>query len=283
MTKHIVLAALLGLSVTARAQPTPQPAPVDDNKKAEAKSLYEQGLSHYNLGEFDEAIKSFRAAYAIEPAPGLLFNIAQSFRLKKDYEQATYFYQTYLRLKPDAPNRADVEARLQEMQEALADQKKMEKAPPMGTLPPEGGATTTTTTTTTTTPTGTTGTTPVDKTPVDTETGPNQTLVTAGYATAGAGAALVITGLVFGSMAKGAESDLNKLSTNMGTWSQANQDKYDAGKRDNTIAVISFVAGGAAVVTGAALYFIGNMHKSSTSVAITPTPHGTAVAVGWSF
>ncbi len=294
MTKHILIAALLAGATTALAQPSPQPAPAPApappptgsdaptaDKKAEAKALYEQGLSHYNLGEFDEAIKAFRAAYAIEPAPGLLFNIAQSFRLKKDYEQATYFYQTYLRLKPDAPNRPDVEARLQEMQEALAEQKKMQSAPPIGTVTPEGGSASTPGPTTTTSPT--TPTVTVDKTPVATDDGKNQTFITAGYATAGAGAALLLTGLIFGEMAKSNESDLNGLSTNMGMWSQANQDKYDAGKRDNTIAVISFVAGGAAVATGAALYLFGTMHKSSTSVAVTPTAHGTALAVGWSF
>src|SRR5215218_3425146 len=132
MMKQLALALMLVATTTnAFAQPAPpppQPAPADgktdDQKKAEAKALYEKGLSHYNLGEFDQAIAAFRSAYAISSAPGLLFNIAQSFRLKKDYEQAVYFYTTYLRLKPDAPNRTDVEARLQEMQEAIEEQKK---------------------------------------------------------------------------------------------------------------------------------------------------------------
>src|SRR6516165_9169885 len=141
MTKHIVLAALLAQATTALAQPAPAPTPAPDpaggdagDKKARAKALYEKGLSHYNLGEFNEAVNAFREAYAIEAAPGLLFNMAQSFRLKKDYEQAIYFYQTYLRLKPDASNRADVEARLQEMQQALDDQKKMQTKAPIGTV-----------------------------------------------------------------------------------------------------------------------------------------------------
>src|SRR4029079_11921655 len=177
----------------------------------------------------------FRAAYAISSAPGLLFNIAQSFRLKKDYEQATYFYQTYLRLKPDAPTRQDVEDRLKEMEAAIEEQKKMQTKPPIGTVNPEGGATTTTTTTTNTA-NGATTTGGGTQTPVTTETGKNQTFITAGYATAGAGAALLLTGIIFGEMAKSNEKDLNGLNTSMGTWSQEQQDKYDAGKRDNTIA-----------------------------------------------
>jgi tetratricopeptide (TPR) repeat protein len=290
MTKHLAIALMLvATSTTALAQPAPPapapaPAPGDakteDQKKAEARALYEKGLSHYNLGEFDQAIAAFRAAYAISSAPGLLFNIAQSFRLKKDYEQATYFYTTYLRLKPDAPNRADVEARLQEMQEALEEQKKQPSKAPIGTIPPDGG-TTTTTTTTTTTPTG--GTTPAPTAPQG-ETGvPSQSLITAGYVTGATGAALVITGVIFGSMARSAEKDLNSLSDDQGTWTQEQQDKYDAGKRNNTIAIISFVAGGAAIATGATLFVLGTMKKSKTSVAITPTAHGTTFAVGWKF
>jgi tetratricopeptide (TPR) repeat protein len=288
MKNHLVLALTLATTTTALAQPAPpappqpQPAATEDQKKAEARALYEKGLSHYNLGEFDQAIAAFRASYALTSAPGLLFNIAQSFRLKKDYEQATYFYQTYLRLKPDAPNRADVEARLQEMQEAIEEQKKISANKPIGTVTPDGGTVTTTTTTTVTAPTGTT--TSGGDVKATTDGGiKSQSLITAGYATAGAGAALVITGLVFGKLAKSAEDKLDQLGDDMGTWTQAQQDTYDAGKRNNTIAIISFIAGGAALATGGTLFVLGTMKKSSTSVAINPTAGGTTFAVGWKF
>jgi tetratricopeptide (TPR) repeat protein len=279
MMKHLALALMLVATTTnAFAQPAP-PAPsdkTDDQKKAEAKALYEKGLSHYNLGEFDQAIAAFRAAYALSSAPGLLFNIAQSFRLKKDYEQAVYFYTTYLRLKPDAPNRSDVEARLQEMNEAIEEQKKQPTKAPIGTIAPDGTSTNPTTTTTPTT-------TEPDDEPQG-ETGVRgQSLITAGYVTGASGAALVITGVIFGSMARSAEKDLNSLSTDHGSWTQEQQDKYDAGKRNNTIAIISFVAGGAAIATGATLFVLGTMKKSKTSVAINPSAHGTTFAVGWSF
>jgi len=97
MNKSLVVALLLAASTSALAQPAPTPPPpqgtppaggTDADKKAEAKAHYEKGLSHYNLGEWDQAIAEFRAAYAISSAPGLLFNIAQSFRLKKDYDLA---------------------------------------------------------------------------------------------------------------------------------------------------------------------------------------------------
>jgi tetratricopeptide (TPR) repeat protein len=284
MKKHLAIALMLvAAAQPALAQPAPpqpQPATTDDAKKAEAKALYEKGLSHYNLGEFDLAIEAFRKSYALTNAPGLLFNIAQAFRLKKDYEQAVYFYQTYLRLKPDAPNRSDVEARIKEMEEAIEEQKKQATKPPVGTMSPEGGTTTTTTTTTTTqAPTGTATTTDTG----EADGAKAQTLITAGYVTGGAGVALLVTGAVFGSMAKSAQSDLEKLGSDGGTWTQEQQDKYDAGKRNNTIAIVSFVAGGAALATGATLFIMGQMKKSKTSVAVVPTTQGATFAVGWSF
>jgi tetratricopeptide (TPR) repeat protein len=253
--------------------PAPQPAPGDDAKRAEAKALYEKGLSHYNLGEFDLAVKAFREAYAVSAKPGLLFNIAQSFRLKKDYEQATYFYQTYLRLQPDAPNRTDVEARIKEMQEALEEEKKQAQKKPIGTIPPEGGPATATTPTKPEKPEK-----PAEATGIK-----PKTLLISGYATAGTGAALVITGVIFGSMAKSAEKELNQLNTEHGAWTPAQQDKYDAGKRNNTIAIVTLALGGAAIVTGGTLFVMGTMKKSKTTVAIDPSRQGTTVAVGWSF
>lgn len=314
MTKTtFMLAALLLGSTTVAAQPKPGPAPApspspqqapvpgakpgdiktDEQKKAEAKALYDKGISHYNLGEFDPAIAAFRQAYAVSSAPGLLFNIAQSFRLKKDYENASYFYTTYLRLKPDAPNRADVEARIVEMGTLLEEQKKIGTRAPTGTVNPEGDKPTTTTTTTptptTTTPTTTTTTTPVvtgsldnrDK-PGSGDPHPGRPLKKAAIVTAGAGGALVLTGFVFGMMAKSAESDLNDLNSG-GTWTPAQQDKYDAGKRNNTIAIVSFALGGAAVATGGVLWFLGTRKENEARVAVVPTKGGTSVAVGWSF
>lgn len=286
MMKALALAALLSASATVAAQPAPAPAPgggqTDDQKKAEAKTLYDKGLTHYNLGEFDLAIADFRAAYAISSAPGLLFNIAQSFRLKKDYEQASYFYATYLRLKPDAANRADVEARIAEMNTLIEQQKKLQNGPPTGTVTPEGDKVPTTTTTTPTTPTASTV---VTGTEERHDTGPpasGKPMIKAGIVTASIGGALILTGIVFGRLASSKESDLNDLNQG-GTWTQEAQDNYDAGKRDNKIAIVSLVVGGAALATGGVLWFLGNKKESAANVAIVPTKTGTTAVVGWSF
>ena len=105
-------------------------------KEQEAREHYKQGMLHFDLGEVDLAIQEFRQAYAISAAPGLLFNIAQAYRVKKDYEQALHFYRTYLRLQPKAPNRVDVEARVAEMEKMVKDQEQLAKERPIGVIPP---------------------------------------------------------------------------------------------------------------------------------------------------
>lgn len=292
MNRNLLATVLLAATTSAAlAQPAPAPAPAPppaptpEQTRAEAKALYEKGNTHYNLGEYDEAIEAFKKAYELSQAPGLLFNIAQSFRLKKDYEQASHFYETYLRLKPDAPNRADVEARIAEMKALLEEQKKMGTKAPIGTVTPDGGTSTTptptpTTTTTTTAPT-TTAPTTTPAGPKDVvEPGAGKKLKLAGITTAGVGGALIITGVVFGMMAKGKESDLEDLNSG-GTW---DQDAYDAGKRNNTLAITTLAVGGAAVIAGGVMFYLGySKEKSASSVALVPSHDGGRLTVGWTF
>lgn len=65
--------------------------------KAEADKHYELGKRHYNLNEWPQAIKQFRAAYRIYPDPVNLYNIAQAYRLLKKCTKAAEFYASYQR------------------------------------------------------------------------------------------------------------------------------------------------------------------------------------------
>jgi MYXO-CTERM domain-containing protein len=128
----LALGALLGAGGVAAAQA------VDKAKLDEARRHYEQGQTQYDLGNFDAAIDAYKKAYELSNQPGLLFNIAQAYRLKKDYEKALYFYKSYLRRLPDAQNRADVEARIADMEQQIAANEAAAKAPPTGTIQPTG-------------------------------------------------------------------------------------------------------------------------------------------------
>ena len=115
----LVLAAAL-LSATAQAAPKRPPAPAAHDPKQEkvARAHFDRAEKAFNLGNFDAALAGYQAAYEALPLPAFLFNIAQCHRNLRNREQAVFFYQRYLSLAPDAPNRGVV-------QELIAEQKRL--------------------------------------------------------------------------------------------------------------------------------------------------------------
>jgi tetratricopeptide (TPR) repeat protein len=99
-----------------------------DDAEQRARARYKAAMVHYGLGEYDAAISEFKAAYEISQAPRLLYNIAQTYRLKSSYAEAATFYSNYLRFVPDAPNRAEVERLIADMQKAQRDLEAHEQA-----------------------------------------------------------------------------------------------------------------------------------------------------------
>lgn len=82
----------------------------------EASALYASGAAHYERGEYDAAIRDFGRAYELSHAPDLLFNLAQAHRLKgSSCTSARDYYRRYLEEVPRAADRAEVEARISEM------------------------------------------------------------------------------------------------------------------------------------------------------------------------
>src|SRR5256885_14666757 len=129
--------ALVAIARVATASPPPAAPPARPAAAADpARDHYERGLAKYNLAEFDAAIAEFKQSYELSKAPRLLFNIAQAYRLKKEYESALYFYSTYLRAEPNPPNLTDVEDRIAEMKHALDEQRKHNETVGPTTPPP---------------------------------------------------------------------------------------------------------------------------------------------------
>ena len=83
--------------------------------KVLAKQHFESGASHFDLSEYDEALVEFKEAYRLKADATFLYNIAQCHRKLGHLEEALTFYKTYLRRSPDAPNREEVERRIQEL------------------------------------------------------------------------------------------------------------------------------------------------------------------------
>jgi tetratricopeptide (TPR) repeat protein len=98
-----------------RAQAAPVPAS-DQDLTPTARALSDKGLRQYQDGDLDAAIESFMGAYALSNNGGLLFNVAQAYRLKKDCPHAREYYGRYLAAVPDSALKPSVERRLAEME-----------------------------------------------------------------------------------------------------------------------------------------------------------------------
>jgi tetratricopeptide (TPR) repeat protein len=105
--RAVVLAVALALGRLAAAQPGP--VPEDGASAAEAAALYDEGKRHFDIGEYAQAIASWKQAYLRSSAPLLLFNIAQAYRLSGNCAQANRFYLNYQRVEKHPKNQAELD------------------------------------------------------------------------------------------------------------------------------------------------------------------------------
>ena len=81
-----------------------------------AAALARRCIVEYNGGEFDQALVDAKKAYAIQPAPGLLYNLGQIHRALHHWEEAAFSFRAYLRATPQVRNRSTVEALIAQME-----------------------------------------------------------------------------------------------------------------------------------------------------------------------
>jgi tetratricopeptide (TPR) repeat protein len=149
----IAVLALCGLvPVVASAQS-------ESEKKQQAREHYEKATRLYDVGKYGEAIAEYEQVYLLVGDAAQLFNIGQAYRLWDRPEDAIRAYKNFLRQRPEAANRADVERKISEL-EKLVDERKRggvqpatepstppppaayppPSAPPMGYPPAPGAA-----------------------------------------------------------------------------------------------------------------------------------------------
>ena len=131
MARWVVIILLFGLGAL--------PARAEDRATRAAQKHFAQAQKQFNLGKFDAALVEYEAAYDAKPLPDFLYNIAQCYRNLEDYDRAIFSFKKYLKEKPDADDRAQVEKFLDELEhkkEAGEGQKFVEKKPPPPQQPP---------------------------------------------------------------------------------------------------------------------------------------------------
>jgi tetratricopeptide (TPR) repeat protein len=80
-----------------------------------ARAAFQRGMSLYAIEHWDEAIHEFELGFVEEPAPSFLYNIAQAHKRAGRRDRAADYYQKYLELRPDAPDRAEVTRWIEEL------------------------------------------------------------------------------------------------------------------------------------------------------------------------
>lgn len=106
-----------------------------------ARRLFGKAEVHYDVGEFQEALRLYKEAYKAQPIPALLFNMGQCHRYLGDHKKSLFYYQLYLARDPGASNRAEVRQLADRVRQSLADEQHgaSAAAPPSHAEPASSG------------------------------------------------------------------------------------------------------------------------------------------------
>jgi len=231
----IAVALVIGMSAHAFAQ--------------SASDEYALGQKAYAAHDYLGAAKHFITAYAQEPDPAYLFNIAQSYRLGNDCKNAADYYQRYLDNAQDPPNAADVRSKLEE-QRACAKQRDARAAVP----PPSG---------------------PPAAEPERTRS----PLRTYALVSGAVGVAALGSGVVFSWYGRDLEKRREKACNLTSPCSESKFESFeDRGTRANVLAYVSYGLAGAALAGAGVLWFVGKQPANEQRLAVTPTPDGVTVS-----
>jgi len=227
---------------------TDEPAPPSGDPPAGGDSIdramaaYQRGTQNYNLAQYDAALADFKEAASLYASPDFQYNIALCYEKLGKRDEAIRAYVTYLKVKPDAEDRPNVEKHIKELQleiqmdeqrRATAEANKGEVTPPPPDIEPE------------------------EEPPPKNGRG----LVIAGASLVGVGAAVALGGGIgFGVLANDNAFLVDEIQTggNPSDYTFAEAQAFDKeGKRFEAIQV-GLVAGGSAfAVTGAVLLALG--------------------------
>jgi tetratricopeptide (TPR) repeat protein len=280
--KALLLAAvaIAACSMAAHAgEPVPQ----------KARKLAERGRELHQRGDYSRAIIAFKEAYVLAPSPGLLFNLAQAYRLQGSCEDAALMYRRYIATVPRSAvdERALAEGHLATVTRCM--ERRTLNLPPDAAMshipsPPQSG---------------------IDGLFVDAPAPPparsrGQTLRKVGVgATIAGGAALTVAGY-FAIRALNAASDVERLYAEGGRWKDI-QPIHERGERAESAAKWLGIGGGITAAAGVTLYLVGRRAERApvtytaasprrappsvtrSSITVAPAPGGAQVGMSWTF
>jgi len=258
--RQVVFAVVLACASTAAADP----------KRAAA--VFALGQADYDAGKYVAAADKFETAYALDPDPAYLFNIAQAHRLGNACAKAAAAYRKFLDIVPSAPNAAKVRQWIEQTDECAKTQEPARPAtsePSTPILPSAPRSE------------------PEPERPPSSPPGRGQRI--AGIAIGAAGLVGIGVAAYFTYQASDYTSQREALCAQEiasgGTcqWTEEREQQENAlddkGDRAQLRARIAWGVGGAALVGGVVLYLLAPSAREHTSVTIAPS-QGGAMAFG---
>jgi hypothetical protein len=126
----LIAAALLLCPGATHAQPA-------SSDQSDLRIVMRKGKTAYDLGNFEEAIKYFKQAYAMQPHEAHLYNIAQAYRQAGDCRNALFFYKRYIAVGGEkARHHEVVQRRIKELTASCQVIDEMKNKPPLDSLEP---------------------------------------------------------------------------------------------------------------------------------------------------
>ena len=257
----LIIAAALAVAPRVASAEEPMAPDVIPPK---ARALAVQGRAFHDTGDYGNAIIAFKEAYVMAPSAGLLFNLAQAYRLAGNCDDAALMYRRYIATGPSVEGRTIALGH-------LATVERCTHKAALG-IPQDGGA-------------------PVV---IKTDRASGSLFATAPRARRGAlqktaGLGLVIGGGValavatyYGVEAHNAAVDVETGYAMGAKWKDL-ADTDARGEHAATYAKVFGIGGGVAVAGGVALYLLGRHTDQSVPIAIAPSKQGATVSAAWRF
>jgi len=131
LSRSVVLVAALVLALAGRAGAA-------EEKKTEARRLYDEATAAFGVGNYAEAAEKYEASFKLHPDAALLYNAAQAYRMAGNQPRALQLYRNFVRLYGDNPRTEDARNHAAALEKAIATGKPAAVAPPPGgtTAPP---------------------------------------------------------------------------------------------------------------------------------------------------
>jgi len=112
----LLLSAVAAQPASAQTgEPEAEPA-AKESTVDQARETYQRATAAHEAGRHQEAIELFQEADRLLPRPALSYNIALVYEDMKDGAKALAAYRSYLERDPNAEERAQVEARIHELE-----------------------------------------------------------------------------------------------------------------------------------------------------------------------